>query len=69
MRTFDLTEDQAITAITTLVDFGITQVTSPSLCIVSWLPWRRRRKLISLVKPTRLIKRLNRAAKIIFVPP
>lgn len=26
MRTFNLTEDQAITAITTVMDFGVTQV-------------------------------------------
>ena len=28
MRTFDLNENQAITAVTTLVDFGVTQVSA-----------------------------------------
>ncbi len=28
MRTFDLNENQAITAVTTLVDFGVTQASS-----------------------------------------
>ena len=35
MRAFNLTEDQAITAITTVMDFGVTQVVdgeSPTAC-------------------------------------
>ncbi|KAK9842132.1 hypothetical protein WJX84_007001 [Apatococcus fuscideae] len=38
MRTFDLTEDQAITAITTLVDFGITQVVDGNWGIHATIP-------------------------------
>ena len=32
MRTYNLTEDQAITAITTVVDFGVTQVVDGKQC-------------------------------------
>eukprot|EP01026_Neomeris_dumetosa_P036365 TRINITY_DN2934_c0_g1_i1.p1 TRINITY_DN2934_c0_g1~~TRINITY_DN2934_c0_g1_i1.p1 ORF type:complete len:468 (-),score=54.78 TRINITY_DN2934_c0_g1_i1:610-1827(-) len=38
MRAFDLTEDQAITAITTAVDFGITQVVDGNWGIHSIIP-------------------------------